>query len=334
MGYSCLHSSIILFYLSTAPPHVSDADVLCGRVRKKSGEEGASFSLTTSSPSCSDRAPSASSDSGLSVASQGLTGARLTRGATQDKRSQAGKPVSEVDCELSQYLQEVMTELTSSGGRKEEITGGESGLGHTINGEALTSERETDILDDEEEVDNVAVPALDMPSSLSSENLPKAQNRTSAKCLTHSWVQQQQKVGVSDNFIKVDGDGNSNRMKKGRPPPLVVSVAAPDTPPRGLSSKEAVQRGLLNEDDAHIIDKAQNIQSANTTQISSCQEDELESLSTEIDESIEQLNQLILDLDPTFVPVPTRCSPLSRTTSLHTNGLSHKGSTYQSGKTN
>ncbi|XP_030584268.1 tensin-3-like [Archocentrus centrarchus] len=317
--------------LERAPPHVSDSDVLCGRVRKKRSEEGASVSLTTSSPSCSDRAPSASSDSGLSVASQGLTGDRLKRGATQDKRSQAGKLVSGVDCELSQYLQEVMTELASSGGRKEEITGDESGLGHTINGESSSSERETDILDDEDEVDNVAVPALDIPNSsgicsLSSENLPKTQNLTQVKCLTQSWVQQQQKAGAGDNFITADGDGNLNRMKKARPPPLVASVAAPDTPPRGLSSKEAVQRGLVNEDDALMVDK-----SASTTQTSSCQEDELASLSTDIDESIEQLNQLILDLDPTFVPVPTRCSPLSRTASLHTNGLSHKGSTHQSG---
>ncbi|XP_053715008.1 tensin-3-like isoform X2 [Synchiropus splendidus] len=43
---------------------------------------------------------------------------------------------------------------------------------------------------------------------------------------------------------------------------------------------------------------------------------DLSSLSTDVDESIEQLNQLILDLDPTFVPVLTRRSPQSRSTSV------------------
>ncbi|MED6267047.1 hypothetical protein CHARACLAT_008211, partial [Characodon lateralis] len=79
-------------------------------------------------------------------------------------------------------------------------------------------------------------------------------------------------------------------------------------------------RGLIEEDSR---------EPANNT--SSCQEEELASLATDVDESIEQLNQLILDLDPTFVPVPTQCSPLSRSASLHTNGLSHKGQTNQSG---
>ncbi|CAI5636924.1 unnamed protein product [Oreochromis niloticus] len=324
--------------LETAPPHALDPGniVLSGRERKTSSEEGASFPLTTHSRSCSDRAPSASSDSGLSVASQGLTGARLKREANQEKCTQAGKLVSEVDFELPQPLQEVMTELASISGRKEEIARDESGLGHTINGEASSSERETDILDDEDEADSGAVPTLDIPSSssicsLSSENLPKTQNLAQSEYLTHSWVQQQQKAAVSDNFITVDGDGKSSRMKKGRPPPLASSLAAPDTPPRGLSSREAVQRGLVHENDAHITDRTQNIHSANTTQMSSCQEEELASLSTDIDESIEQLNQLILDLDPTFVPVPTCCSPLTRSASLHSNGLSHKGRTHQSG---
>ncbi|KAM9832073.1 LOW QUALITY PROTEIN: tensin-3-like [Neosynchiropus ocellatus] len=49
---------------------------------------------------------------------------------------------------------------------------------------------------------------------------------------------------------------------------------------------------------------------------------DLSALTTDVDESIEQLNQLILDLDPTFVPVPTRCSPLSRSASVRTIGAS------------
>uniref|UniRef100_A0A8C4F9B7 Tensin 3 n=1 Tax=Dicentrarchus labrax TaxID=13489 RepID=A0A8C4F9B7_DICLA len=304
----------------TAPPLVLDPGngSLYSRVRKKSSEEGALFSLTTSSPSCSDRAPSGSSDSGLSVASQGRAGAGHKRGAAGDKSTLAGKLVAGVDFEIAQPLLEVMTELAASGGEGE-VAGDESGLGLTINGEASSSERETDILDDEDEV---AASGLDMPSSssicsLSSESLPGTQTEYS----TRSWVQQQQMVEVvTDNYLEVDGGARLKRGRKERPPPLV----APDTPLRGMSSREAVQRGPGDDDGTH------NGQSVSTTLASSCQEEDLASLNTDIDESIEQLNQLILDLDPTFVPVPTRCAPLSRSASLHTNGLSHKGNTNQS----
>uniref|UniRef100_A0A8C4FCY4 Tensin 3 n=1 Tax=Dicentrarchus labrax TaxID=13489 RepID=A0A8C4FCY4_DICLA len=320
-------------YQDTSPPETGEVDVvftapplvldpgngsLYSRVRKKSSEEGALFSLTTSSPSCSDRAPSGSSDSGLSVASQGRAGAGHKRGAAGDKSTLAGKLVAGVDFEIAQPLLEVMTELAASGGEGE-VAGDESGLGLTINGEASSSERETDILDDEDEV---AASGLDMPSSssicsLSSESLPGTQTEYS----TRSWVQQQQMVEVvTDNYLEVDGGARLKRGRKERPPPLV----APDTPLRGMSSREAVQRGPGDDDGTH------NGQSVSTTLASSCQEEDLASLNTDIDESIEQLNQLILDLDPTFVPVPTRCAPLSRSASLHTNGLSHKGNTNQS----
>uniref|UniRef100_A0A8P4KJ85 Tensin 3 n=1 Tax=Dicentrarchus labrax TaxID=13489 RepID=A0A8P4KJ85_DICLA len=284
-----------------SPPLVLDPGngSLYSRVRKKSSEEGALFSLTTSSPSCSDRAPSGSSDSGLSVASQGRAGAGHKRGAAGDKSTLAGKLVAGVDFEIAQPLLEVMTELAASGGEGE-VAGDESGLGLTINGEASSSERETDILDDEDEV---AASGLDMPSSssicsLSSESLPGTQTEYS----TRSWVQQQQMVEVvTDNYLEVDGGARLKRGRKERPPPLV----APDTPLRGMSSREAVQRGPGDDDGTH------NGQSVSTTLASSCQEEDLASLNTDIDESIEQLNQLILDLDPTFVPVPTRCAPLS-----------------------
>uniref|UniRef100_UPI0037E9944B tensin-3-like isoform X2 n=1 Tax=Semicossyphus pulcher TaxID=241346 RepID=UPI0037E9944B len=288
----------------TAPLSVLDpgGGSLYSRVRKKSSEEGASFAL-----SCRERAPSASSDSGLSVASQGRTGAPQRRGAAGEKSTQAGKLFPGLDFEIAQPLLEVMTEFAVAGGRGEgELAGDESGLGHTINGEASSSERETDILDDEDEADSGAAPPLEMPSSgsmcsLSSDNLPETHTEYS----THSWVRQQQMVDAAAG-----------------------SYLAPDTPPRGVSSRAAMQRGPVDEDVAQHTDVTQPV---NTTHTSSSQDDDLEALTTDVDESIEQLNQLILDLDPTFVPVPTRCAPLSRSASLQTNGLSHKGNTHLSG---
>lgn len=193
-----------------------------------------------------------------------------------------------------------MTELVASCRGDGDAAGDESGLGRTVNGEVSSSERETDILDDEDE----AGPGSN--GSLSSENLPGTQKP--AQYATRSWVRQQQ---MADAIDDVGAQGRSNR-----PPPLAI----PETPPRGHSSRAAVQRGLTFEETPRSADAA-----------STCQEDELASLTTDIDESIEQLNQLILDLDPTFVPVPTRCSPLSRSASLNTNGLSLKGRTHQSG---
>ncbi|XP_026200772.1 tensin-3 isoform X2 [Anabas testudineus] len=313
--------------LEAAPPHVLDPGngSLYARVRERSSEEGFCFPLTSSSPSYSDRAPSASSDSGLSVASQRLTEARQKRGAARDKGTHPGRQLPGLDFEIAQPLLEVMSELAALGGG-EEMVGEESGLGHTINGEAESSERETDILDDEDEVDDVAAPVSDMLNSssigsLSLENLPETQRSDQTEYSTHSWVRQQQMVDLThNNFTAVGGKERPKRMGKDRPPPLV----APDTPPRGFSSREAVQRGLMDENGTHSFTQ-------NTNHTSPCQEDELASLTTDIDESIEQLNQLILDLDPTFVPVPTRCAPLSRSASLHTNGLSHKGNTHLSG---
>ncbi|XP_041647797.1 tensin-3 [Cheilinus undulatus] len=310
--------------LETAPLHGLDPGhgSLYSRVRKKSSEEGASSTLTTS-PSSSERAPSASSDSGLSVASQGRTGAPQRRGAAGEKSTLVGKLFPGLDFEIAQPLLEVMTELAvagGGGGGEGEMTGDESGLGQTLNGEASSSERETDILDDEDEADGVAAPPLEMPSSssvcsLSSEILPEAHSDYS----TQSWVQTQMIDTVSDSYLGVDREERLNGVRKEELSPL----GTPDTPPRGVSSREAVQRGPVDEDVTQHTDMTQTSPSS--------QEEDLASLTTDVDESIEQLNQLILDLDPTFVPVPTRCAPLSRSASLQTNGLSHKGKTHLSG---
>lgn len=82
--------------------------------------------------------------------------------------------------------------------------------------------------------------------------------------------------------------------------------------------REAVLRGAEKEP-------------ANDPHTSSDPEDDLTSLTADADESIMQLNQLILDLDPTFVPVPSHCSALSRSTSLHADGIS-QGETQQTGE--
>lgn len=74
--------------------------------------------------------------------------------------------------------------------------------------------------------------------------------------------------------------------------------------------------------------------SSNIDDHSASQNQDLASLTTDVDESIEQLNKLIMDLDPTFVPVETSCSPLSRSASERSSYLSRKGNNHLSGSTN
>lgn len=238
---------------------------------KRNVDEGALAPLT---PGSLGRSLSASSDSGLSVASQGQR-----RGPPQDGHLQTGKPLPGLDFEIASPLLEVMTELAARG--RGDAVGAGSGLGANVNGAPPSPERETDILDDERE----KAPASEGPGSGSSlfRNLTETQ--------TDSWV------------------GGGGGAREGKLPP-------PAAPARGVSSRDAVKRG--GEKDP-----------ANPP---ASDPEDLTSLTADVDESIEQLNRLILDLDPTFVPPTPHCSTLSRSASLNTNGISHKGKTQKSGE--
>lgn len=217
-----------------------------------------------------ERTPSASSDSGLSVASQGQRG-----GAPQDRPPQAGRQAAGLDFEIAPPLLEVMTELAAWG--RGDVAAVDSGLGVSIHGAEPPPERETDMLEDGGEAD--AAPAS---SSVFQDLLGPQEG---------SWIH-------------------------GTPPPL----APPTTPARGPSSREAVRKAPPPT--PHLT----------TPNTPPGPEEDLTSLTADVDESIEQLNQLILDLDPTFVPLPTHCSPPSRSAPHHANGISHLGKTHQSGE--
>ncbi|XP_054645446.1 tensin-3 isoform X2 [Dunckerocampus dactyliophorus] len=206
-----------------------------------------------------------------------------------------------------------MTEMASSDRTNQGMSG---------NGEASSSERETDILEDEDKGDGVAAPSSSGMAnnicSFSFEDLPD-EPMTSAHVdhSTHTRIQQQMQT---ENNFTLSGEYSSNRILKEK----LSHLAALHTPTSGTRSQKLVERGLLDE--GYTSDTMNSIYSKNA-----CQEDELASLSTDIDDSIEQLNQLILDLDPTFVPVPTGCPPLSRATSLNSSCLSDKGNNHVTG---
>lgn len=138
---------------------------------------------------------------------------------------------------------------------------------------------------------------------------------------TQTWVRQQQMVTAHQYSFASDGEARHGSRSTvdsaglAQPPPHI-----PVTPTRGASSRVAVQRGISNgpnPSDAQQLcpgkalqprfpdDKVMNgiHQEPNTGPSPG-------SPTLDIDQSIEQLNRLILELDPTFEPIPTHLNAL------------------------
>ncbi|KAJ8279887.1 hypothetical protein COCON_G00069530 [Conger conger] len=118
---------------------------------------------------------------------------------------------------------------------------------------------------------------------------PKPQGFGQDSYSTHTWVRQQQMVAAQQyQYLPAENEAVS---------PKARAVLQPPT--RGRSSAEAVQRVAGGDSTAPS------------------REEELNALTVDIDQSIDQLNQLIMDLDPTFVPIPTRSNSVKK---AHANG--------------
>ncbi|KAJ8276851.1 hypothetical protein GJAV_G00068620 [Gymnothorax javanicus] len=147
-------------------------------------------------------------------------------------------------------------------------------------------------------------PKLSGPTPVPQSVSPKPQVFSQGCYSTHSWVQQQQMVAAQQYpYLPSENEVSS-------PKPATVLQA----PTRGRSSAEAVQRIGGAESPAPS------------------REDELSALTVDIDQSIDQLNQLIMDLDPTFVPIPTRSNSVKKghmangPVSVCTNGVGRQHS--------
>ncbi|XP_035268165.1 tensin-3-like [Anguilla anguilla] len=125
---------------------------------------------------------------------------------------------------------------------------------------------------------------------------PKPQDFGQGSYSTHTWVRQQQMVAAQQYpYLPAESEAGSPR-----------AAAAVQAPTRGRSSAEAVQRARSVEPPPPPASPGR--------------EDELTALAVDIDESIDQLNQLIMDLDPTFVPIPTRSNSVKKDGRGHANG--------------
>ncbi|XP_072454212.1 tensin-3 isoform X2 [Notamacropus eugenii] len=144
---------------------------------------------------------------------------------------------------------------------------------------------------------------------------------------TQTWVRQQQLVAAHQYSYATDSEGRftiHNSSENSNYVPAQPRI--PLTPTRGPSSRDAVQRGLgsissPNEVPQHSYPEGFKPRLTPDKEINGVDM----GLSTgilpgsptlDIDQSIEQLNRLILELDPTFEPIPTHMN----TVTSQTNG--------------
>lgn len=144
---------------------------------------------------------------------------------------------------------------------------------------------------------------------------------------TQTWVRQQQMVIAHQYTYSTDSEGRLGLHNSAEKSPNLHSQArVPDTPARGSSSRDAVQRGLgsvlpSNEIVESPRPEVSRLGPEKVTHDIDLQLDTGNDLGTlpssptlDIDQSIEQLNRLILELDPTFEPIPTQINAVSRHT--------------------
>ncbi|KAK0130530.1 Tensin-3 [Merluccius polli] len=160
---------------------------------------------------------------------------------------------------------------------------------------------------------------------------------------THSWVRQQQMVAAQQfGYVGEDAGGgggggdDGQRYLGGKPgssPPKLALPAEPLLPARDATDetlrKTMTTTGAVTVAATVIDDDDQPATNNNNNNCS--RDEEFKSLTVDIDNSIDQLNQLIMDLDPTFVPVPSRSGSVKRSGAVvngsatkYSNGTNHR----------
>ncbi|XP_064146313.1 tensin-3 isoform X3 [Loxodonta africana] len=142
---------------------------------------------------------------------------------------------------------------------------------------------------------------------------------------TQTWVRQQQMVAAHQYSFTPEGEARPISRSTAENAGLIpTQPRVPVTPTRGASSRVAVQRGVGSgpnppETQLPPLGKAFKPVFANENAINGVGL-ELNSVvspgspTLDIDQSIEQLNRLILELDPTFEPLPTHMNTLGSQT--------------------
>lgn len=136
---------------------------------------------------------------------------------------------------------------------------------------------------------------------------------------TQSWVRQQQMV-AAQQFVYMPEEGNgTERYPVSKARGILVKAALPGEP-QGPAKDTAATSASVAQRSAVQGSKEQAVHNNNNNSNNKCDE-EFKSLTMDIDNSIDQLNQLIMDLDPSFTPVP---SLVKRNGAAHVNGSAAK----------
>lgn len=149
--------------------------------------------------------------------------------------------------------------------------------------------------------------------------MPKQQVYLQGSYSTHTWVRQQQMVAAhqyaylqaeeGEERERYPGDNKPQGGSLPKPPAPIVSQQGPVLSMNTAALRTVVAPQTHNEHPPAVVNNNNN-----------SRDEEFNSLTVDIDNSIDQLNQLIMDLDPTFVPVPTRSSSVKRNGGEHVNG--------------
>uniref|UniRef100_A0A8D0MGT4 Tensin 3 n=1 Tax=Sus scrofa TaxID=9823 RepID=A0A8D0MGT4_PIG len=134
---------------------------------------------------------------------------------------------------------------------------------------------------------------------------------------TQTWVRQQQMVAAHQYSFAPDGEARLGARGPADSSSLAqIQPRVPITPTRGASSRVAVQRGIgpgphppdtqrPPPGKAAFKPRISDVKVMNGTGLELSADPSPGSPTLDIDQSIEQLNRLILELDPTFEPIPT-----------------------------
>ncbi|XP_048406164.1 tensin-3-like isoform X2 [Stegostoma tigrinum] len=170
--------------------------------------------------------------------------------------------------------------------------------------------------------------AYQRPRNPSLSTQPQGYNQSNYS--TQTWVRQQQMVAAQQYVYPAENDLRFAMVGTGEDQSRTqTAFKLPDTPARGSSSRDAVQRGLstlsgdsklqdhktseaLFECENQGLKPSEVNQTAEGAELGSKKQDLSTSPTLDIDQSIEQLNKLIMDLDPTFVPIPTRVNSTNK----------------------
>ncbi|XP_065609068.1 tensin-3 isoform X2 [Cyrtonyx montezumae] len=152
---------------------------------------------------------------------------------------------------------------------------------------------------------------------------PQPQAYDPSNYSTHTWVCQQQMVTAhqydfaSQNEMKVSVHKTVDNLgiikSQSQIPDMVThSSSSKDAVQRGQGSIPGVAEGAEPADDESVKSELVPQRDADSQDLGLNAGDLPASPTLDIDQSIEQLNRLILELDPTFEPIPTRVNTVTR----------------------